>query len=921
MTTISKAHALCLVMLVVGCRAGSTSDDLCETCPEDHACGTDGRCRLLCNADVACGACGMCVQGLCYAVSNCDPDANDVTPPAAPESFAASSVEDTVALSWKLPGDPDFAEVMIARFEASGAFGEPATDVIYDVGEPLGAGVVVYAGSASAAQELDVPCGPQHYRLWARDWALNWSTSQSADLTVGEGLPAAPADVSGPGGLCAFTGGVSYSTADVPGAGGYLWQVPEGSVISSGQGTSAITVVFAEKSGQVTVRAVNYCGESPPATRSVAVDAGPATPGAIIGRAEVCVAPPTLGYAVAPVAGATSYAWSVPPGASITSGQGTAAVQVDWGEARGVLSVVAHSGCAASAASQLDVSAPAWTTYGDYQASAFGWLADLTVDAAGRIYVVDGGRARIARMDDIDGSGFRSFGRYAYPSTGAFGEFEYIFDVAVDSAGRIYVVDYDGYRLVRFDDMDGSNWTTLQFGSGGASGVVIDDDDRIYITFRGFGGHPGDPPALVRIDDITGAGAVGFGNGGSGVGQFNNAIGVALDEAGRIYIADQGNHRIVRIDDMEGTGWTTYGGAGVLTSPTDVFVDAQGGIYITEYGANRLTFIEDMSGTGVLHFGTSGSGDGQFDDLRGVTLDAEGRILLTDQTNQRLVRLDDMTGAGFTALTTAPSDDTTGYYEPSGVLHAGSGDVFVADSGNSRLVRMDDPGGAGWTTYGTPGTGDGQFLWPVALAEDQQGKLYIADYEADRVVRIDDVSGAGWIAYGGPGGDAFNMPTALALDADDKIYVLDSAKDRIVRVDDMSGAGLVTLAIGAGAGDGLAVDASGRIYFPYGNAVRRVDDMAGSNPVTLGSKGLGPNQFGYITGIAFDRLDRVYIADSSVDRVARVDDLAGTGWTTLGAGGDGELQFNFWAKPSMDEVGFLLVPDTYNHRLVRVCVP
>jgi sugar lactone lactonase YvrE len=46
-------------------------------------------------------------------------------------------------------------------------------------------------------------------------------------------------------------------------------------------------------------------------------------------------------------------------------------------------------------------------------------------------------------------------------------------------------------------------------------------------------------------------------NAGNGVNKFNNPNGIFVDTAGKIYIADTGNNRIVRMDDMAGTSWST----------------------------------------------------------------------------------------------------------------------------------------------------------------------------------------------------------------------------------------------------------------------------------------------------------------------------------------------------------------------------
>jgi streptogramin lyase len=100
---------------------------------------------------------------------------------------------------------------------------------------------------------------------------------------------------------------------------------------------------------------------------------------------------------------------------------------------------------------------------------------------------------------------------------------------------------------------------------------------------------------IVRIDDMAGSGwsTLGGPAPGGGTNQFSNPRGVAVDTAGRIYVSDAGNNRIVRIDDMTGAGWTTLGGpaAGRGTNQfsdlRSIFVDAARRIYTAEYESGR----------------------------------------------------------------------------------------------------------------------------------------------------------------------------------------------------------------------------------------------------------------------------------------------------------------------------------------------
>ncbi len=70
---------------------------------------------------------------------------------------------------------------------------------------------------------------------------------------------------------------------------------------------------------------------------------------------------------------------------------------------------------------------------------------------------------------------------------------------------------------------------------------------------------------IVRVDDTSGAGWVAYGTSGTGTGNFDSPIDVFIDASNRIYICDMGNHRIVRMDDMLGNGWVEYGTYGTGT--------------------------------------------------------------------------------------------------------------------------------------------------------------------------------------------------------------------------------------------------------------------------------------------------------------------------------------------------------------------
>ena len=159
------------------------------------------------------------------------------------------------------------------------------------------------------------------------------------------------------------TNGITTATYSIPntvGATDYLWTIPIGTEIVSGQGTTSIILNFTSSftSGNLTVEARNACGSSP--KRTLSLLSVPLTPGTITGTTNsLCpsdVNNPT--YSIAPVAGASSYTWTVPTGTTIVSGQGTTSITLNISSSfvSGTLSVVANNSCGASTSRTLALS-------------------------------------------------------------------------------------------------------------------------------------------------------------------------------------------------------------------------------------------------------------------------------------------------------------------------------------------------------------------------------------------------------------------------------------------------------------------------------------------------------------------------------------------------------------------------------------
>ncbi len=160
--------------------------------------------------------------------------------------------------------------------------------------------------------------------------------------------PIQPYGIVGESEVCVGQQGVVYTLNPVDNTLEYVWAVPNGWTITSGQGTTTITVSVGTTEGYITVSASNDCGVSVPASLKVNPSSvSPLTPAKINGDLLVCVGQEGLVYSVDAVPGASSYVWEVPAasGWKITSGQGTRTITVTAGTAAATLKVIAVNAC------------------------------------------------------------------------------------------------------------------------------------------------------------------------------------------------------------------------------------------------------------------------------------------------------------------------------------------------------------------------------------------------------------------------------------------------------------------------------------------------------------------------------------------------------------------------------------------------
>ena len=328
------------------------------------------------------------------------------------------------------------------------------------------------------------------------------------------------------------------------------------------------------------------------------------------------------------------------------------------------------------------------------------------------------------------------------------------------------------------------------------------------------------------ISTIAGNGTAGFsGDGGQAtVAEIQYAYGIAIDATGNIYIADQANCRIRKVNTngimstVAGTGAFGYSGDGgqataaSMGDPSGVAVDAAGNVYIAD--ANNARTRKITIGTGIISTvagnGVGGfSGDGgqataaEVNGNSGIWIAANGTMYIGDMSNQRVRKV---TTAG--VISTYAGNGTGGFSGDGGQATAAelngpdqittdaAGNLYISDYSNNRIRKVTTSGVI--STYAGTGVAgyNGDNIQATAAqingvecsAIDAAGNLYLADLnERIRKVAatgvITTVAGTGVAGYNGDGIQAttaeLNLPTRVAVDNAGNIYINDEINARI----------------------------------------------------------------------------------------------------------------------------------------------
>ena len=279
--------------------------------------------------------------------------------------------------------------------------------------------------------------------------------------------------------------------------------------------------------------------------------------------------------------------------------------------------------------------------------------------------------------------------------------------------------------------------------------------------------------------------------------------------------------------------WIYGGGKGGKTHYSYEFVGAFSGVE-TLNGVSAAVNGEIVVNVGTFTYPLGSTTAGA--STTGINWDY-APFYVADYSFSRIIRVDDIFGTN--ELSYGSTGTGVGqFYGTSGIARDSSGRIYIGDLYNARIVRIDDMTGKNWTTFGTYGSGANQFSYATGdIAIDSQGRIYVMDIGNGRIDRFDDMTGKNWTTFGTPGTgvNQFEGASGIALDAAGNIYIADQGNGRIVEMADMTGTNWTTLSP-VGSVNHVAIDPQSRIIWGVNagtTTVSRVDNMTGANEVTL----------------------------------------------------------------------------------------
>ena len=401
---------------------------------------------------------------------------------------------------------------------------------------------------------------------------------------------------------------------------------------------------------------------------------------------------------------------------------------------------------------------------------------DVKVDSEGRVYVADTGNNRVVGFAAKSKSASMVWGQSTFSANGSNdvkpGSLNVPFTVAMDYSQQpyaLYISDVANHRVLGWKD-------AVKFRNGDPADLVI-----------------GQPDLRTAVPNVDSRGSLNPTR-----TSLSSPAGIAVQpNTGALYVADSGNHRVLRFPrPVDQTGRITPDAvigqvdftssvsavvsASSLRSPTALAFGPDGDLFVADTGNNRVLEFPTAGGNpnlAVRVFGqpnyTTSSAPSQSSaqtlvSPQGLSVDSAFNLYVSDTGSNRVLVFPNTQAAppaGMAAAfvigqprfdTTTSAAGNTGLRAPGGIAVDQAGTIYVADSGNNRvlefsaLVFLPISGGsatavigqrdasgtaANWNSVDGLATPEG-LATPLTVYLDRQNTLYVADAGNSRVLHF-----------------------------------------------------------------------------------------------------------------------------------------------------------------------------------------
>lgn len=261
------------------------------------------------------------------------------------------------------------------------------------------------------------------------------------------------------------------------------------------------------------------------------------------------------------------------------------------------------------------------------------------------------------------------------------GQFKEPQDVAVDAQGNVYVSEFSGHRIQKFD--------------------------------------PNGDPLLT------------IGNQGEGDGEFNQPSGLFIDAQGEIYVCDtfgKAKDSIGRIQEFDSRGKFIKTWNHNFFGPRSI-VGSQGRLYVSDTGNHKIQ-VFDMGGKFLMEWGKFGTSNGMFREPVGITADPQGNIYVADSDNLRIQKFDGNGKflASFKISTWRGKNDETPY------LAFANGFLYASNASQKAVLQLDATGKL--TAIFLKKNDKAGFPWAAGVAVDSQNRVFVVEKGTGKIARF-----------------------------------------------------------------------------------------------------------------------------------------------------------------------------------------